>query len=102
MKRNTALRWIGWLGTFAAVGLTPLYREIRIQALLAVAHLQYEFPLPTNLEKLGVFVKEHPEAKDLSSLIATIIVIGLAVLVAAILVSLFGEPKPEPRRDKES
>ncbi|WP_280938663.1 hypothetical protein [Sinorhizobium sp. A49] len=41
-------------------------------------------------------MKQHPEARDLSSVIAMIIVIVLAVLVGTILVSLFGEPKPKP------
>ena len=93
MKRNTALKWIGWLGTFGLALFTPLYRELNIQALKAVATYQYEFPLPTNMQQLGEFAQAHRDARDIAVLIVLGVLVVLAVLIGEILVGLFGKPE---------
>lgn len=58
-----------------------------------MAHHQYNFPLPTSAVKLNEFVKLHPDVRDLSSAITLGILIAFSLLLGAILVALFGEPK---------
>jgi len=96
MKRNTALRCIGWIATFGVVGFSGLYRTLKYEVWAGVAHHQYDFPLPTNARKLNEFVTAHPDVRDVSSLITLGILIVFSLLLGAILVALFGEAK----RDK--
>lgn len=95
MKRNKALKWIGWLVIIGLALFTPLHRELKIQALMAVAAYQYQFPLPTSMQKLGEFAQAHPDARDIATLIATGVMIVLAIIIGEILVGLFGEPKAD-------
>ncbi|WP_132955738.1 hypothetical protein [Rhizobium sp. BK251] len=93
MKRNTALKCIGWIATFGGVGFSGLYRTLKYEVWAAVAHHQYDFPIPTSAIKLNEFVTAHPDVRDVSSLITLGILSAFSLLMGAILVALFGEAK---------
>ena len=94
MKRNTALKWIGWLGTLTVASLT-FYDWLKYHVWATVAHQQYDFPVPATADELRQFMQAHPDARVLSSLIVFGILAVFAILVGAILVGLFGEPKAD-------
>ncbi len=53
------------------------------------------FQLPATADELQQFMQTHPDARVLSSLIVFGILAVFAILVGAILVALFGEPKAD-------
>ena len=92
MKRNTALRWIGWLGTFTVAFYSSLYQNLLYGVGITVAHFQYDFPL-LNVEDA---IQANPDIRSLGVLYAFGILVLLAIIVGGILVGLFGEPKVKP------
>ena len=92
MKRNTALRWIGWLTTFAVVSFTSVYQNVNYGVRATVAHYQYDFPLPINVQEV---MQAHPDVRYLGLLYTLGILALLAMLVGGILVALFGEAKAD-------
>ena len=94
MKRNTALKWIGWLGTLTVASLT-FYDWLKHEVRAGVAYYEYDFTLPATELELRQFMQTHPDARVLSSLIVFGILAVFAILVGAIIVGLFGEPKAD-------
>ena len=94
MKRNTALKWTAWLTIFAVVVFSPLGQELYLHTLASVAHQKYAFPVPATEAELQQFVQTQPDAKLLTLLIVFGIMAAVSMLIAAILVALFGDAKP--------
>ena len=92
MKRNTALRLTAWIGIFVT-SVTPFGSRMFYPVLAAVAHQKYGLDMSTTDGALLQFAQAQPDAQNIASLIFLAILIVLSILIGAILVTLFGEPK---------